>query len=145
MREDEGTKERHRTRQPAEQQEEGNLGTVPRSGTSGARKKPHSNGASWTGTSGGTQWQADKHTEPGLEHPGKNETAGPRASNTGASGVQKPRDWTKDSRKRRVALERTVRGCTRGKRRRRQEKREASQGEHEQEQGMERTERKERS
>ena len=47
------------------------VGTVRRTGASGARKKPHSNEAPWTGTSRGTQWQADKRTEPGLEHPGK--------------------------------------------------------------------------
>ena len=61
-------------------------GTVPRTGLSGARKKPHSNGAPWTGTSGGTQ--ADMHTEPGLEHLGKNVPAGNRATRTGTSGGQ---------------------------------------------------------
>ena len=66
------------------------VGMVPRTGTSGARKKPHSNGAPWTGTSGGTQRQADKRTEPGLEHPGKNVPAGNRATRTGTSGGQKP-------------------------------------------------------
>ena len=50
------------------------VGTLPRTGVSGVRKKPHSNGAFWTGTSGGSKWQADKRTEPGLEHPGKKRT-----------------------------------------------------------------------
>ena len=67
------------------------VGTVPRTGTSGARKKPHNNGAPWTGTSGGTQWQVDKRTEPGLEHPGKNEQTGTRGRREwpwkGASGA----------------------------------------------------------
>ena len=103
------------------------------------------NGAPWTGTSGGTQWQADKHTDPGLEHPGKKEKASTRATKTGASGGQKPRDGTKHPEKKRVALERSVRGCRRGKRRPRQGKREASQGEHEQEQGTEGRERTDRS
>ena len=61
--------------------------TMPRTGPSRARKKPHSNGAPWTGTSGGTQ--SDKHTEPGLEHPGKNVPAGNRATRTGTCGGQK--------------------------------------------------------
>ena len=40
------------------------IGAVPQTGTSGARKKPHSNGAPLTGTPGGMQWQVDKRTEP---------------------------------------------------------------------------------
>ena len=36
------------------------------------KEKPHSNEAPWTGASGGTQRQADKHTELGLEHPWRN-------------------------------------------------------------------------
>ena len=61
---------------------------MPRTGTSGSRKKLHSTGAPWTGTSGGTQ--ADKSTEPGLEQPGKNVPASNRATQTGTSGGQKP-------------------------------------------------------
>ena len=34
--------------------------------------------------------QADKSTEPGLEHPGMNVLAGSRATRTGTSGGQKP-------------------------------------------------------
>ena len=120
------------------------LGTVPRTGTSGAREKQRSNGPPRTGTSGGTQWQADKHKESGLEHPEKNVQAGTRATKSGTSGGQKPRGGPKHPGKKQVALDWSVRGCTRRERRRRQEKREASQGEHEQEQGMQRSERMER-
>ena len=61
---------------------------MPRTETTGAWKKLHSNGTPWTETSGCTQ--ADKHTEPGLEHPGKKTPGGNRAGRTGTSGGQKP-------------------------------------------------------
>ena len=35
------------------------VGTVPRTGASGARKKPHSNGPRGLEHQGGVQWQAD--------------------------------------------------------------------------------------
>ena len=68
---------------------------MPRTGTSRARKKPHSNGAPWTGASGGTKWQAGKQTEPGLEDPGKHVQASNMATRTGTSGRQVP--WTETS------------------------------------------------
>ena len=49
-------------------------------------------GANCTGASGGTKWQADKHTEPRLEHPGKSLQAGNKATRTGTSVGHKP--WT---------------------------------------------------
>ena len=60
--------------------------TVSRTGASEARRKPRGKGAPWTGTTGGTQWQAEKRTEPALEHPGKKRTR------TGTSGA-KALDW----------------------------------------------------
>ena len=101
----------------------GGADPVPRTGRSGAKKKPHSSGVPWTGriqedevaqgqaqgartgTSGeeltGRQqghadWSIPGGRNPGLEHPAK----------------------------KRVALEWSVRGCARGRRRRRQERRE---------------------
>ena len=69
--------------------------TVAPTETFGARKEPHSKGARWTGTSGGTQRQVDKHKEPGLGHPGKKEVpAGNRATRTGSSGGQNPETGT---------------------------------------------------
>ena len=62
---------------------------MPQTGASRARKKPRSNGAPWTGTSGRTLRQADKHTEPGLEHPRKNVPADNRVDRTGTSRGQK--------------------------------------------------------
>ena len=109
------------------------VGTVPRTGTTEARKKQHSSGAPWAGTSGGTQWQADKRTEPGLEHPGKKVPAGNRATRTGSSGGRSPGRGQLETK--RVALERRVKDCAKRTRRRRREEREASQGEHELEQG----------
>ena len=162
------------------------VGTVPRTGTSEARKKSQSNGPPWTriSTSGGMQWQAEKRTEPRLEHPGKKEPAGNRPTGldypgpekrqtaTGPPGLELPGgrrgkqtstrspDWNiRGGRYRlatgppgldrpggrspgrgqpetkRLALERGVKGSAKRKRRQQQEKREASQGEHEQEQG----------
>ena len=107
---DEGAAEKETTGEAGRRKK---VGTVPRTGASGVRKKPHSSKAPWAGTSGGTQWQADKRTEPGLEHPGKKRTrtgtSGQRKTWTGTSGEEAVLDWS-------------VRGSIRRNRRRRQEK-----------------------
>ena len=60
---DEGAAQKETTGEAGVREKEG---TVSRTGASGARKKPHGNGAPWTGVPGGTQWQADKRKELGL-------------------------------------------------------------------------------
>ena len=78
---DEGAAQKETTGEAGSRKEEG---TVSRTGASGARKKPRGNQTPWTGTPGGTQWQADNGTEPGLEHPGKK---GTRIGTSGAEAL----------------------------------------------------------